>query len=506
MSTPHPASPDESAAPVQVGDILVDKYRVERVLGAGGMGLVVAATHLQLEEPVAIKVMLPEAARSSEAGQRFLREARASAKIKSEHVARVTDVGTLPSGAPYMVMEHLTGRDLADALAADGPLSPALAAEYVLQACEALAEAHAAGIVHRDLKPPNLFLTHRADGSPCIKVLDFGISKFTTSKASDLKTKTSAVMGSPLYMSPEQLRSARDVDARSDIWGLGAVLYELLTGIPPFDAETIPQLLLMILEAETPPLSRPDVPPALEAVVRRCLEKDRDRRYQHVGELAEALAPFVGARGRMSAERVVEVARQRGLGSSPNLAVAAQTAHGAVTPVPAPKPAQSDPTFAATDLAAPGLAATGQGAATQGSWTGAAAPRKRPVLPIAAGAVLLLAGAALGLALVRGGEEPAAGPAAAEPPASAGAATPAGKPAQGSRAVQGLGLLPAGEAAEPAAPAETAAPAASASAAPAASAERPAATTRPATTATRPPRSGPTGTSKSGDDAFNDRK
>lgn len=490
MSTPLPAPPDEIAAPVQVGDILVDKYRVERVLGAGGMGVVVAATHLQLEEPVAIKLMLPEAARSSEAGQRFLREARAAVKIKSEHVARVTDVGTLPSGAPYMVMEHLTGRDLADALAADGPLPPAVAAEYVLQACEALAEAHAAGIVHRDLKPPNLFLTHRADGSPCIKVLDFGISKFTTSKASELKTKTSAVMGSPLYMSPEQLRSARDVDARSDIWALGAVLYELLTGVPPFDAETIPQLLMMIIEAPTPPLGRPDVPPALEAVVRRCLEKDRDRRYQHVGELAEALAPFVGARGRMSAERVVEVARQRGLASSPNLAA------------PTPTPAHGGASFAATDLAAPG-----QAAVTQGSWTGAAAPRKRPVLPIAIGAALLLAGAALGVALLGGGEEPAAGPAV-----TPSAETPARRP----RSVQGFGLVPAGEAARPAgeaaeppASAEPAAPAASASAAPAAALpEKPAATARPATTSTapRPPRPGPAGTTKSGDDAFNDRK
>src|ERR1700760_4922495 len=192
---------------VREGDVLAGKFRIERVLGRGGMGVVVAATHIQLEERVALKFLLPEALGNGEAVARFAREARAAVKIKSEHVARVSDVGTLDSGSPYMVMEYLEGQDLADWVRHSGAMRPADAVEFVLQACEAIAEAHALGIVHRDLKPANLFVTRRVDGSPCVKVLDFGISKLTTpGSTSDMgMTRTSTVMGSPLYMSPEQM-------------------------------------------------------------------------------------------------------------------------------------------------------------------------------------------------------------------------------------------------------------------------------------------------------------
>src|SRR5450432_412778 len=249
---------------VREGDVLAGKFRIERVLGQGAMGVVVAATHIQLDERVALKFLLPEALANADAVARFAREARAAVKIKSEHVARVSDVGTLDSGSPYMVMEYLQGQDLADWVRDRGAMPIADAAEFVLQACEALAEAHALGIVHRDLKPANLFVTVRADGTPCVKVLDFGISKFTTpGSSSDMgMTKTASVMGSPLYMSPEQMSSSRNVDARADIWAVGVILYEIISGRMPFEAETMPQLCGMILQEAPPSLRglRADVP------------------------------------------------------------------------------------------------------------------------------------------------------------------------------------------------------------------------------------------------------
>jgi len=188
----------EQAASVSVGEILAGKYRIDRVLGAGGMGVVVAAHHLQLDERVAIKFLLPEMLAQQDAVMRFSREARAAVKIKSEHVARVTDVGTLETGAPYMVMEYLEGIDLAE-LVRRGPLPITQAVDFVLQACEAIAEAHALGIVHRDLKPANLFLATLPGGVQSVKVLDFGISKLTGLSASggqDSATRTKALMGS----------------------------------------------------------------------------------------------------------------------------------------------------------------------------------------------------------------------------------------------------------------------------------------------------------------------
>jgi serine/threonine protein kinase len=304
----------------QEGDVLAGKYRIERVLGVGGMGMIVSALHLHLDERVAIKFLLPEALSNPEAVARFAREARAAVKIKSEHVARVIDVATLENGAPYLVMEFLRGHDLSQLLQEHGALPAPLAVEYVLQACEALAEAHALGIVHRDLKPANLFLTTRADGSPCIKVLDFGISKVTRMSGSGPEmgmTRTQVMLGSPLYMSPEQLASARDVDPRSDIWAVGTVLYELVTGRVPFEAETMPQLCTQILSSEPPaPRSiRPDVPELLEPIIWRCLRKERQQRYPDVGALANDLARLVPDSGPRSAERILRVLSSSGASS-----------------------------------------------------------------------------------------------------------------------------------------------------------------------------------------------
>lgn len=296
---------------VQEGQVLAGKFRIERVLGQGGMGVVVAATHLQLDERVALKFLLPEALVNPEAVERFAREARAAVKIKSEHVARVSDVGTLDNGSPYMVMEYLHGEDLAAWVRRNGAMAVPDAIEFLLQACEAIAEAHALGIVHRDLKPANLFVTRRVDGSPCIKVLDFGISKLTVPGAVPEfgMTKTNTVMGSPLYMSPEQMSSSRNVDSRTDIWALGVILYESLTGRVPFEAETMPQLCGMILQDPPRPLHelRPDLPSALQQAVLRCLEKNREHRFSNVAELAHALAAFGQPAAQRSAERISRV-------------------------------------------------------------------------------------------------------------------------------------------------------------------------------------------------------
>ncbi len=305
--------------PFVPGEILAGKYEVVGLLGAGGMGFVVSAIHLDLGEPVALKFLRPEALANEELVARFAREARASARIKCEYVARVFDVGTLPDGAPYIVMEYLAGKDLNGILGEQGPLSVKLAVEYLLQGCEALASAHASGVVHRDIKPENLFLAKRAQGMDIVKVLDFGISKVAlTGSAFESKqplVRTIAMMGSPFYMSPEQIRASDDVDARTDIWSLGCVLYELLTATPAFSAPTVTQTAAMILESR--PLSMrslvPEIPVELEAVVDRCLEKDRDRRFQNVAELAIALYPFAPRRGRISAERCSYIMKSAGI-------------------------------------------------------------------------------------------------------------------------------------------------------------------------------------------------
>jgi serine/threonine protein kinase len=302
-----------AASPVAPGQLIAGKYRVERVLGQGGMGIVVAAMHEQLERRVAIKFLLPEVASKPKAVKRFTREAKAAARIQSEHVARVLDVGKLKGGAAYMVMEYLEGRDLAATLAQQGKLAPDQAVDFILQACEALVEAHRVSIVHRDLKPSNLFITRRADGSPCVKLLDFGISKAAApTKGEPALTTTNAVLGTPLYISPEQLVASRNVDARSDIWGLGVILYEVLAGVPPFEGDDIIQLAASILHRAPPSLRvvRADLPPALCDAVMRCLEKSAANRFGDVGELALALAPFAPHAG-ISVERITRILSAR---------------------------------------------------------------------------------------------------------------------------------------------------------------------------------------------------
>ena len=280
----------------RAGTLLGGKYRVERVLGHGGMGVVVAAEHLDLRRRVAVKCIRGSTPPSPAATERFVREARVLAQLRSEHVVQVTDVGTLESGAPFIVMEYLEGQDLAQHLLARGPLPVAEAVGYVMQALVGLAEAHRVGLVHRDLKPSNLALATRPDASMVVKILDFGISKILSGEAmaSIGAATTAAAHGSPHYMSPEQIRDPSNVDSRTDIWSLGVVLYELLTGRRPHSASSLSGLSVAIVTEPAQPLrtSQPDLPEQLERVVLRCLEKQPADRYPTVADLAEALSPF----------------------------------------------------------------------------------------------------------------------------------------------------------------------------------------------------------------------
>jgi serine/threonine-protein kinase len=288
---------------VQPGDVLVDKYVVERVLGEGGMALVVAARHLQLHQTVAIKLMRSRALAFPDAIDRFIREAQTVVRLRSENVARVMDVGMLADGSPFMVMEHLEGVDLAMVLAHRGALAVEDAVDYVLQACAAMVEAHGEGIIHRDIKPGNLFLTQRPNGAPLVKVLDFGISKANPAGQADGITETQdfGTMGSPPYMSPEQARSAKHVDVRSDIWSLGVVLYHLISGELPFFADNAAEVFAQILYEEPADIREvaPWVSRRLGAVIMRCLEKDPSDRYANVTELVAALAPHASPEGRL---------------------------------------------------------------------------------------------------------------------------------------------------------------------------------------------------------------
>jgi serine/threonine-protein kinase len=342
-SYPHPG--------VRPGDILAGKYRVERVLGQGGMGVVVAAHHMQLDEKVALKFLLPETLQNPEAVGRFTREARAAVKIKSEHVARVSDVGQLENGSPYMVMEYLEGSDLADWLKQRGPLAVEQAVDFVLQACEAIAEAHALGIVHRDLKPANLFCIRRADGQLSIKVLDFGISKVTTPGAAghDL-TSTAAIVGSPYYMSPEQLQASKGVDTRTDVWALGVILFELLSGRVPIDAEAVTELIIRIVTVPPPPIRalRPDVPEGLERAIGTCLEKNRERRFASVGELAIALRDFGSREARGSVVRILRTLHVAGISASGEYDSLGRTATASGLPMPGMPPVPVVPNTQAT--------------------------------------------------------------------------------------------------------------------------------------------------------------
>ena len=392
-------SVDKLANAPREGEVIAGKYCVERVLGVGGVGIVVAAHHAQLDTKVAIKFLLPGMLENPEIVGRFAREARAAVRITSEHVARVLDVGTLENGAPYMVMEYLDGRDLAAVLQQRGPLPVEQAVEFVLQACVAVAEAHALGIVHRDLKPANLFCVKRTDGQLSIKVLDFGISKVleATGQEASSFTRTNTMLGSPLYMSPEQMRGSKDVDTRADLWALGMILFELVAGRAAFQAGSVMELAIKV-SSEAPPTIgsfRPDLPEGLEPVILKCLAKERDERFRNVAELAVALQPFAPARAKVLVDRISGILQSAGMSMSaidvPPPPVA-RTRESARPALPAP-PATSPATRLSGDTAQP-VSNTRTSASTPGrsTFTAAAAGVAAACLfvLVAAFAVILL--------------------------------------------------------------------------------------------------------------------
>jgi serine/threonine protein kinase len=396
----------------QPGAKIGDKFVIERLIGEGGLGVVVAARNLHLDQTVAIKYLKPNALAHPSVCERFLREARLAAKIRSEHVAHIYDVGTLPDGSPYMVMEYLAGTDLGRQLVANGPLPVDRAVDFLLQACEALAEAHIAGIVHRDIKPDNLFIATSPGGKSVLKILDFGISKMSQKHTTSGRELTEAgdKFGTPVYMSPEQLLSARDVDARSDVWSIGVVLYELVTGRLPFDGD-LPELCMAIIHKDPLPLAeaRPYLPERLQAVIDRCLAKDVEKRFQNVAELSQELRIFAGPASQARIDHVVRVIRGAGESVRP------------ATPIPetSSRSLRDEPTLA--DPASRSLATTGSGV---GSW-GTMMARERSGgsrLRLAAivGASVVAIALAVGALTGRGGQRPAEPSTAATPPPPTG--------------------------------------------------------------------------------------
>jgi serine/threonine protein kinase len=295
--------PSNAQPSVTAGDTVGGRYVVEEVLGKGGMGVVVAARHEPLGHRVAMKLMSRAVAANAEAHERFCREARVIASLESDHVVRVTDFG-MHAGAPYMVMELLTGRDLRAELNLREKLPVAEAVDYVIQAADGLFAAHEKGVVHRDVKLANLFVTTRPDGQRSVKVLDFGISKLKSEADEDMElTRTASTLGSPMYMSPEQIRDPRKVDARTDVWALGIVLYKLMSGRAPFEGQSANALSAAISADAPPPLL--DIPARLNAIVLRCLEKSPARRMPAVTALARELQPFASERGREVAKQLL---------------------------------------------------------------------------------------------------------------------------------------------------------------------------------------------------------
>jgi serine/threonine-protein kinase len=336
----------ESLARIPVGRLIAGKYRLDRLIGKGGMGAVYAGQHELLGQAVAIK-LLSDGSREPAAGARFLNEARAAARIPSDHVVRVVDVG-VDEGRPYLVMEYLEGEDLARVLYGRGPLPEKEAVDYVLQAVEALAQAHALGIIHRDLKPSNLFLAKRPDGSRLVKVLDFGIAKAFGSAVSTqhAAVTTQGLIGSPAYMAPEYVRSAKSIDTRADIWAIGVILYELLSGSVPFRGDNPGEVLAAILETTPAPLAslRGGLSPGLVAVVMKCLARKPEERYPELADVAEALAPYAPkARASvMNIRTTVHALRLRPADiTGPMQARAAPDAETALAPLPGQQTNQS---------------------------------------------------------------------------------------------------------------------------------------------------------------------
>jgi len=298
---------------VRVGEVLVGKYRVERIHAPGALGVSCDAQHLQLRQRVVVKLCAASTRQQTEGAARFLQSARLAAQLRNPHLARVLDIGRLESGIAYSVTEHLSGTDLRGVLRVREWLPVAEAVDYTLQICEALAVAHVAGFVHRNLKPANVFLARESDGRPIVKVLDFYLVEGTWLDASVTLSTSESIVASLGYLAPEQVRDPSSVDVRADIWAIGALLHELLTGSPLFSAASVPGMFAAIAADSATPISqlRGEIPNELEDVVLRCLEKERDYRWSDVGTLAKQLRRFASEEGRAAVDRVIMVLERR---------------------------------------------------------------------------------------------------------------------------------------------------------------------------------------------------
>ena len=368
----------QGEAPLVPGQIVDGKYHITKVIGQGGIGIVAAAEHLMLKHRVALKVLRPELCTNATHRSRFIREARAAVQLESEHVARVMDVGTMGSGMPFLVMEYLEGQSLSTLLAQRGPLPPVEAVRYIMEACDGIAEAHSLGIVHRDIKPANLFLALGRDGTWKVRVLDFGIAKAAASVVGSVGaiTQSSGFLGSPRYMSPEQMQSSRDVDVRTDIWSLGVTLYELVAGVPPFDAparelhKTVMHVRPLTLDERVAQL-----PAGFSQMVMRCLSKDARDRYTNIQEFARALAPYAPADTQAKLPRILRwpamSAHSARLAARPDVPASSTfasssppSAYGPGAPLPAPVSGANQVASTSAASAAPAAAAALRQAAT----------------------------------------------------------------------------------------------------------------------------------------------
>jgi len=386
---------------VRAGDVIADKYLVVRIIASGGMGVVVAARHRQLQRSVAIKFLRADIVARGGMLARFEREARIIAGLTSEHVAKVFDVGRLPSGEPYMVMELLDGETLGERMHRAGRLPAGEAVSYILEACDGLAEAHSAGVIHRDLKPDNLFICKRKDDSESVKLIDFGISK-GGGEAETKITHATDVVGTPAYMAPEQFETPGSVDARADVWSLGVVLYEALSGKRPFIGNSVLQLVSAVVQSEPTPLRdyAPEISVALAEVVDGCLKKDRDLRYESIYALAQALTPF--STGGMNVTRLSRIEKVSRLLSMPT-----QDEPGLLAGLDLSSTGPRDPQ--ATTSASPMPVSRGAATmATPSPETARASRRSVVRLGLSAGAVAVAGAAAAGFGLFgrRGAHEP----------------------------------------------------------------------------------------------------
>ena len=416
-----------------VGALINGKYQVEKIIGEGGVGVVVAAVNVELGDRVALKFLRPEMLERADVVGRFMFEAKAASTIKCDHSATVFDVGRTADGVPFLVMEFLEGQDLASVIEQQGRLEVRDVAEFAMHACEALAAAHAKGIVHRDIKPENLFIEQRS-GMKSIKVLDFGISKIalTGDAVASITSvvETQNLMGTPLYMSPEQIRAPEQVDARTDIYSLGVVMYEALTGTLPILSESITELCAAILEQPPTPITqhRPDLPPELVEVIDKCLAKEQKDRFQNAAEVAIALLPFAPKRARICAERAGEILVLAGLAAPESVRFASEIPSSLASGHPSVRiPPHSKITPIGLHTPATSISVVpSHGAVSLPSGAPAAPPKDRKKLIIAVAAIVVgIAGAAF--ALTNRGAPPAATP---PPPADTVAKTePETKPA-----------------------------------------------------------------------------